>query len=395
MDPPLRVMQIITRLVRGGAARVVLDLVRGLDPNRFTTILVAGPESGNEGSLWLEAKSLPIGLACVPALGREVSPLQDLRAYRALRALIRRHRPDVVHAHTSKAGLLGCMAARHERVRGVFLAPHGHILGAEAQIPGVPAQGLRRRLLRWAARRSARYADRVIAPNEVERAEGIALGLWSRDRSVAVPNGVDTERFRPRAKEQACGALGWCARTTRVGVVARLAREKGVDLAVRALAGLAGVEMVIAGDGPERGSLRYLAESLGLAARIRWLGAVNDPAPLYSTLDALLVPSRSEAHGLAAAEGLACGLGVVASDVGGLRALVRNGITGLQVCPGHVDGFRTALLRLLADGALARRLGAAGREHVAAHYSRARMLESLTALYSGAGGAERDGERDR
>ncbi|MFQ5655738.1 MAG: glycosyltransferase, partial [Planctomycetota bacterium] len=236
--PRIKVLHVITRLVRGGAQRVLIDLLRGLDRERFEVSLVAGEQTGREGSLWPEARGLGIETAALPALVREIAPLRDLRALRRLGRLLRERRPDIVHAHTSKAGLIGCAAARKAGVPGVVLAPHGHILGEDARIPGVPRRGLRRRVLALMARRSGRYADVVIAPNDSEREASIRLGLSTEEQAVTVPNGVDAERFRPGDRQGARALLGLSSADTVVGAVARLTVEKGIDLAVEAVAEL-------------------------------------------------------------------------------------------------------------------------------------------------------------
>lgn len=383
---PREVWQGITRLVRGGAQRIVLDLVRGLDRARFRPVLLAGTETGAEGSLWGEAEALGVEIIRVPTLVRAVAPWRDLRALSAVGRLIRERRPAIVHAHTSKAGFILCRAARRAGVPAVVLSPHGHILGASAQIPGVPSAGWRRRILGHLARRSADDADIVLCPNDAERDEGIALGMWREDRSVVVPNGVDTERFRPADRAAARRALG-IATDGRVGggrvvgTVARLTREKGIDLAVEAVAALPGVRLVIVGDGPERAALEERARTLGVADRVDLLGLRDDLPAIYPAFDALLVPSRTEAHGLVAAEALACAVPVVAARVGGLRSIVEEGTCGLFVPPDDPRAAADALRRILEDPPWAERLGRQGRARIIERWSLAAMLRGTEDLY--------------
>ena len=262
--PPLKVMQIITRMVRGGAQSVVLDLLRGLAFGGFEVTLVCGEETGLEGSLWPEAEMLPIRTVRVPALVRDVAPLRDVRALRALRRIIAAHQPDLVHSHTSKAGVLGAMAARQVGVPAVVFSPHGHILQSGAQIPGIPATGLKRRILAALTRVGSRHADVVVAPNEPERQEGIDHRVWSASQSMTIANGVDEKRFAPWDRSRARAELGWDCNASVWGVVARLTPEKGTDVAIRALPALPETRLVVAGDGPERHALRALAVQLGV-----------------------------------------------------------------------------------------------------------------------------------
>jgi glycosyltransferase involved in cell wall biosynthesis len=377
----LCVMHVITRLVRGGAQNVVLALLRGLRGKELDLILVAGAQTGAEGSLWDEADGLGITTVRLPSLVRRIAPFRDYRALNDLRRIIRAYRPHIVHAHTSKAGFLGCLAARRERVPAVVLAPHGHILGEGAQIPGIPAWGLRRALLAAACRRNARYADAVVAPNEAERRDGIRLGLWAAERATTVPNGVDTDCFRPRDQRAAREKIGVPIGVPIVGTVARLTREKGIDFALETLRMLPRVLLVIVGDGPERESLETLAASLGVEDRTRFLSVRNDIEEILPAFDVCLVPSRTESHGMTAAEALACEVPVVASDVGGLRSLVLHRRTGLRVRPGETTGYARALAFLLGDQPLRKRMGRAGRAHIVASYSSGAMVDETLRLY--------------
>jgi len=374
-------MHVVTRMVRGGAQRIVLALLRGLKREGLDLTLVAGAQTGAEGSLWKEVDELEIAAVCLPSLVRRIAPLRDYRALRDLRRTINAYRPHVLHAHTSKAGFLGCMAARRERVPAVVLAPHGHVFKEGAEIPGVPARGLGRRLLLAACRRNVKYADVVVAPNESERLEGIRYGLWEASEAVTVPNGVDTGRFRPRDGSEARRRLRLSAEARVVGTVARLTREKGIDYAVESLRRLPGVFLVVVGDGPERESLETMAASLGVDGRTIFLGEREDVEEILPAFDVCLVPSRTESHGMTAAEALACGVPVVASDVGGLRSLVVDGRTGLLVKRGDTAGYGAAVARLLGDPSLAAHLARAGRAHIEENFSYDAMVSGTLNLY--------------
>lgn len=378
---PIKVMQIITRMVRGGAQLVVLDLLKSLDRDRFQVMLVSGAETGDEGSLWPQIQQLGIPTVKVKELVRPVAPWQDWRALRKIRRLIAHCRPDIVHAHTSKAGYIGCQAAAKESVSGIVLSPHGHILGPASQIPGVPARGLKRHVLAHLARQSARRAHAVVAPNEVERLDGIQRQMWTPEQCVTVPNGIDTARFQPAAREATRRMLEWPLDTSIIGVVARLTREKGVDVAIASLPRLPGVELSIVGDGPERSQLERQAQALGVADRVTFHGVQSDIERLLPAFDVLLIPSRTEAHGMVAAEGLACSVPVVASAVGGLQSLVEDEKTGLLVPPDDPRELASAVRQLLLDNALARSLACQGREHIVDHFSQQQMIHKTEQMY--------------
>lgn len=384
MPSKIRVLHVITRLICGGAPRIALDLAASVDPDEFEVVLATGTESGNEGSLWEEARSLGVNVVPVRHLVRDVSPGRDYLAYRTLRRLIAEYQPQIVHAHTSKAGFIGCVAAARERVDGVVFSPHGHILGAGAKIPGVPARGIRRRVLARLAQYGASCADVVIAPNDHERQDGVDLGMWGLRQSVTVPNGTDTSRFVPADRHVARRALGDSIPSDArcIGVVARLTAEKGVDLAITALAHMpADRQLVIVGDGPERATLAALAQRQGVAARVSFLGIVNEVERVLPAFDVVVIPSRTEAHGMIAAEAMSCGIPVVAAAVGGLRGLVIPNETGLLVPAEDPVALAGALHELLQDPTRGTRLGTAGRLFIQRNFSRDVMVQATERIY--------------
>lgn len=372
-------LQVITRMVRGGAQRILLDLVRRLPRDQFEITIAAGCETGSEGSLWDEAESLGVRLVRLTHLVRDVAPRRDAMALMEMRKLIARLRPQVVHTHTSKAGLVGNLAARLERVPRVIFSPHGHIAGAA--IPGVPNRGLKRRLLLAGARYSSHASHLVVAPNEVERAEGVALRMWRADACVAINNGIDTTRFQPGNRDEARARMGLAQDQHVIGVVARLTREKGVDIALSALPHLPDSKLVILGDGPERASLETLAQALGVAARVTFVGFEADVAQALPAFDAVVVPSRYEAHGLVAAEALACGVPVAAARVGGLSAIIRDGVSGALFEAENLQDCARAVRVLMDTSQPDWRV--VGPAWVKKHFSLEMMAERTAAVYLG------------
>ncbi len=378
---PIEVFHGITRLVRGGAQIVVLDLLRGLDRTRYRPVLIVGPETGDEGSLWSEAEELDIEIIRVPTLVRSVSPLNDLRALFAITRLLRHRNPGLVHAHTSKAGFLLCRAARWANTPAIVFSPHGHIARDGAEIPGVPSRGVKKRLLTALARRSIRDADVVICPNDAEREDGIAHGMWTEDVTAVVPNGIDTDQFVPGDSSAARSRWGLPQGVPIIGVVARLTREKGVDIAIEALQQIPEAHLVIVGDGPERVALERQLKVGQQQNRATFLGLHSEVHSIYPALDVLIVPSRTEAHGLVAAEALSCEIPVVASDLGGLRNIVEPGKTGKLVPAGDGEQFAQSVRHVLNEPGLARRLGRAGRQSVIEKWSLDRMIRGTEELY--------------
>lgn len=377
------VLHIITRLVAGGAARVVLDQSRLLHGVGWNVHLAAGPQTGSEGSFWPEAEAMAargqIVLHPLPDMVRELSLVRDAIALIRTRALISRIAPTIVHAHTSKAGLIGTLAARRIGGPGVVLTPHGHIFNREAQIPGIPKDGIKRWVLEKMAALSSKAAHVVTCPNQSELDEGLRVGVWTASKARVVPNGIDTAKFVPRDRLSARQLLDLPIERKIIGVAARLTPEKGVDLAISALKHLPQQWLLtVVGDGPERENLARHAEAEGVADRVRWLGKVDDMAAVYPAFDMLMVPSRSEAHGLVAAEAMACGVPVVAARVGGLQSVVAEGTTGTFAAPEDPKSLAAAATWVANQSPES---FAECRDWVESRWSHRAMLEAHVATY--------------
>lgn len=379
----VRVLRIITRLNVGGPALHVSLLTARLDPERFETLLVSGREDAAEGNM-LElgriAASLP--LVRLPTMVRAIRPLGDLRTLWSLVRIIRRFRPDVVHTHLAKAGLLGRLAARLAGVPVVVHTYHGSVLRGYFG----PRQS---RLLLWIDRWLARLSSRLIAITPSGRRELSDLGVAPADRIEVIPLGLDLESFRERRDSAAARrSLGIAPETPVIGIVGRLVPIKDVGTFLRAveLASRTVPDLValIVGDGEERAALEALA-----TPRCRFLGFREDVQALLGAMDVLALSSRNEGSPVSLIEGLAAGKPVVATAVGGVPDVVRDGETGLLVPPGDPEALAAAMVRLLTDRSLAARLGAAGAAAVFPAYDISRLVPDIEALYLRLGAGSR------
>jgi glycosyltransferase involved in cell wall biosynthesis len=358
----------VAQPVEGGVARVVTDLVRA-QVRQGARVVVACPPGGVLGPAAADCGADVLPWAARrspgPALAREV---------RGAARLIRTVRPDLLHLHSSKAGLAGRLAARG-RVPTVF-QPHAWSYDA-ASGPTASA------VVRW-ERGAARWADRVLCVSAAERESGIRHGV--RARWAVVANGVDTERFRPPARRDSVRAalpalsdLG--ADTPLVVCVGRLCRQKGQDVLLRAwpevAARLPGARLALVGDGPDhRRLMREAPEGVLLA------GAAADTVPWYQAADVVVQPSRWEGMALAPLEAMACGRPVVVTDVSGARESVPPAdADACVVPPARPAALADALLRLLADPARCAAAGARALAHARAHHDVRATAAAVTALY--------------
>lgn len=283
------------------------------------------------------------------------------------------------------AGLPIRLAARFRALRPAAVHTHhiGPLLyaGAAARLAGVPrvlhtehdAWHLNDRRRRRVARLALALARPLVIADAPHVARAMAQALGGPAPRVVL-NGIDTDRFCPGDRRAARAALGLPADDPVIGVAARLERVKGVDVAIAALAALPpGVTLAIAGTGAEAASLREQAARLGLAARVRFLGHVDDMIPFHRAIDLLCLPSRDEGLPLSLLEAQACGTPVVATDVGAVAAAVAPG--GMLVAKEDPRALAAAMATLLAAPPAAR-----PRDFVAERGSLRRAADTYLAL---------------
>jgi len=354
----IRTVQVITRLERGGAAGAVVALCEKLDRDRFDLTLICGPSRNPVARPDELARRLGIPVLACPHLKRPVRPLADLRALLWLRRTLRSLRPDVVHAHTSKAGALGRLAAG--RVPVIY-SPHGHLFYGYHGKLGTALVVLAERAL-------APRADRIAVLTETSRAEHLGRRIGRFDQFVTVPSGVDLERFGPdeEARSRVRAEFGFGAGIPVVGWAGRFTHVKGPDVfveaAARIAAGLPEAGFVLAGDGELRAETERRAEELGLANRCRFPGHRDDVAGLLNACDVFVLTSRNEGQGLAVVEAMACGTPVVATDVAGVGEVLLDGRAGVLARPGDPRAVADAVTRLLRDEPRRRELERLGLE---------------------------------
>jgi glycosyltransferase involved in cell wall biosynthesis len=336
-----RVLLLITLAEVGGAQSYVAALLPAL-AERYDVVLAAY----GEGPLREAASRAGARYVPLRNVRRPINPVRDLAGLLELVSLFRRERPQILHASSSKAGVLGRLAAVTTGVPIRFFTVHGWAFSAYS--------GLASRLYQVSDRLMAPLTTVTICVSQTELADGLEAGTCRAERSVVIHNAVDVTAA-PRSPHDRA--------TPRLIAVGRLKAPKDFVTLVRALAALRGrtYEALIVGDGPDRGAVEAEIERLGLEGRVQLAGERSDVPELLAASDVFVLSSRSEGLPVSVLEAMAAQLPVVASRVGGLGELVVDGETGLLVPPGDETALAEALGRLVDDRELRRRLGAAGR----------------------------------
>lgn len=382
----MRIVQVVTRLNVGGIASYVLELSAEFVRSGHDVWLISGiPEPTEGNSLDFHQKGLRgVRHISIPRMRRSVNPVDDALALRDLHRLLRRIRPDVVHTHMSKAGLLGRVAALAARVPVRVHSLHGTVFQGHFS----PAAS---RLFALAERGLARASSRILVDAGTVRRELLDWRIVRDDRITVVPLGFDLEPFLGAGPEEAKPVLDRIEAKPGgpiVGAVARLVPVKGIDVLLRAARlvadGRPDVMFVIAGDGELRHDLEVQIERSGLGGCVTLLGFWPDLREVYAAADVVALSSWSEGTPVALIEAAAAGRPVVATRVGGVPDVVVDGETGLLVDAGDSAQLAAAILRLVSDTASASGLGEAGRKRACDLYSieasAAATLEAYAAM---------------
>lgn len=353
----LKVVRIVTRLNVGGPTRHVALLARELPARGIDTVLAAGVSDPGEGD-----RLLADGLSVhdVPSLARGVHPLRDLATLVALRRLLRKERPDVVHTHQGKAGWIGRLAARLEGVPVVVHTFHGFTFTGHFG-------GFGARLVVAAERIAAGWATDLVCQDDAQAKELVArFGARVASKVRLVRPASDVGDAVPRAPMD----------PPRVVFAARLVPVKDPFLALDVLRSVPGVVMDVLGDGPLRASLEArVAAVADLQGRVVFHGNVVPPFDIVSRASAVLLTSHSEGTPLVALEAQMLGVPVVAPDVGGVRGVVLPG--GGRVVAREVN----ALAQALAEVVKAPRLDPSVVAEARRLFGRARLADDVATLY--------------
>jgi glycosyltransferase involved in cell wall biosynthesis/O-antigen ligase len=372
-----RLLLLITQSEFGGAQKYVYYLATSLPKDRYEVSVACG----TGGLLIPKLQEAGIEVSSIPSLVREFNPIRDFLAFLDLLWLIHCKRPHIVHTNSTKAGLLGRLAASLADVPIIVFTAHGFVLNEPMGILG-------RSLFTVIERVGGMLSGNIIAVSEADRCTAIQHGVISPDRIVTIHNGLDIESLsspNPSAIAQKRVELGLFDSHQVIGVVANFYATKGLPYFLQAAAhvreAFPEARFTLVGDGERRCDLEALASELNLDSSVLFLGQRNDVPELLPLFDVFVLPSVKEGLPFALLEAMAAARPIVATTVGGVPEMITDGETGLLVPPQDPDALAKAIIALLTDRDKAQRMGLAARERVLAHFTLERMLEETEQLY--------------
>jgi glycosyltransferase involved in cell wall biosynthesis len=387
----MRVIHIITRLVVGGAQENTIATVLGLrrrsaggapaSPDPIEVRLISGPTTGPEGSLEPELQMIPGLLTLIPELVRPVHPVKDYLALRRLETILRAQRPDIVHTHSGKAGILGRLAARRAGVPVIIHTIHGPSFG---NFQGAAANCVFRAAERYAARATRHF---IVVAGAMED-QYLAAGIGRPEQYTKIFSGFALDPFLAAKNDlELRRHLGIAPGDFVVGKIARLFKLKGHDdllaVAPELVRQNPKFKFLLVGDGEWRARFEGLAKTLKLEKHFIFTGLVP-PAEVprhVGLMDALVHLSLREGLPRALPQALAAGKPVVACDCDGAREVCRDGETGFLVPPGDLAALKDRLLQLAGDASLREKLGRSGAAFVREHFAVEKMVDAIYAVY--------------
>lgn len=338
----VKIVRVIARMNVGGPARQIMELAKGLAPRGFDTIVATGDPAGWEGDLREAARNNNIEIVNIPGLGARVAPFADARALSAIIPLLRKVRPDIVHTHTAKAGVLGRLAARFVKNARRVHTFHGTVF----------EHYFSRGVSSWIARAErmlARSTDRIVAVSHSVADEIENIGVDPSKIRVIEPV-IDLAPYFEQKRGGAFRAeLNIPDGAPLIGWVGRLVDIKDPATFVQA-ASIVSVDrpdarFVMIGAGPRLDDMRALAQQLGLGERIAFPGLRGDMANIYRDMEIVVNTSRKEGMPVSLLEAMAAGVPAIATAVGGTPELIAEERSGMLVPPGDARALARAIGR--------------------------------------------------
>lgn len=378
----IRILHIITRLNVGGPSLHVTYLTVGFNEGPFESKLVAGITQDHEGDMSFVPENHGVQLIQLSNLYNGSGPFGDLKSFWHLYWIFKRERPDIADLHLLKARFFGGLAAKLAGVPIVIETFHGNLFneyyGKLKTLFILAAE----RLLGWL------IVDKVIAISESQKEELIRYRVCPETKIHVIPLGLDLSRFVQCSKfnGELRKELRFPEKTMLLGTVGRLVPIKGLSYllqAIRRVAEITDIDfcLLVIGDGLLRKELESKVLALAIENKVRFLGWRFDLEKIYADLDVVVLSSLNEGTSVSVIEAMAAGKAVVATKVGGVPDVVEDGATGLLVPPKDPSALADALLQLLENVDLRRRLGAQARASVYPRYDVSRLIQDMKKFY--------------
>ncbi|TSA45461.1 glycosyltransferase family 1 protein [bacterium] len=370
----MKICFVITQGEMGGAQRYVFDLATGLAAQGEEILVLVGAEK-TELKSRLKRAGIPCGL--VKNLVRSINPIRDIAAVFELTSKLREYHPDIVHLSSSKAGVIGSVAARLAKIPNVVFTAHGFAFLE-------PNSRFVNRLYFWAEKIASNYRKAIITVSEFDRQAAIAARLCPPEKLITIHNGVDWDKIEYLPQNRARAALQLEPDKFIIGTVANFYRTKGLPYLISAARELVTdypeTQFFIVGDGTERSKLLSQIKSSGLENSVLLVNPQENVRQFLKAFDLFVLPSVKEGFPYVILEAMAAGLPIVATKTGGIPEAIRNGQDGLLVEPKNPAALASAISKLIKNPSDAKKLGQMAEER-AKNFTYDAMLAATCDVY--------------
>jgi len=368
-----KVLFVITKSNFGGAQRYVFDLATNLPRDTYHAVVASGPDaSGTTGRLSYLLNEKQIPTLEIPALTRDINPLDDLRAFFALTGLLLEEKPDIVHLNSSKAAGLGALAARIAGIKRIVFTIHG-----------LPENEDRSLIARWLIA-GATWLTAALSHSVITISEEAFMTVRKRPflfkKTILIHNGIAAINFlaASEARRELRAIDPSIPDGFLLGAIGELHRNKGYDRALEAIS-TSNVHFAIIGDGEENEKLRALAQKLHIEDRVHFLGFIPDAAKYLRAFDAFLLSSYKEGLPYVLLEAGLAEVPIIASDIPGVREIVLSDVTGIRA---HDATTFSAAIEHMKDATYSQPLRDEMAKRIRAHFSIHSMLEKTQQCYA-------------
>lgn len=377
---PIKVLHLITRLIVGGAQENTIYTAQLLDPRRFEVEVLCGPQTGSEGSLIEEALQKGVKLSILPELVRELNPLKDLIAFIKLSLILRKKRFAIIHTHSSKAGILGRLAARLAGIPVIFHTVHGWSF--HDHMPK-----WRKRLFILLEKFSAKFTQRLIVVTRKDIQKGLRYGIGKPEQYLLIRSAIPLDEFLyPKFdQKQLRKELGIPINAPVIGTVGRLSPQKNplewIKIAARIVSLQPDCCFLLVGDGPLRGEVESQIEKFCLKNQFILTGLRRDVPHLLSVLDVFLLTSLWEGLPRVIPQAMCREVPIVAYASDGVAEVIEHEQTGFLCQPGEIDLAAQYCLQLLKSRDLRKAIVRKAKQVATEQFDLRTMIEQLETLY--------------
>lgn len=355
---------------KGGTLEYLKSLLPLFDKDKYDIVVICHDD------IFCELQKLGFNVVCIK-MKRAISPINDIKALLEISKYLKTHKVDLVHAHSSKAGFLGRLAAKWNKIPCIY-NPHGWSFNIRTNI-------IKKNIYKLLERIASNWADKIVAISESEYQSALKEKICSPKKLILIENGIDLKKYNPETSYSFKKELGINEECKIVGMSARLTRQKDpitfIDIAKRVTEEYQACKFILVGDGELREQVENRIKQYNLEDKTVLTGWTNCPEKYINIFDIGVLTSLWEGFGLSLAEYMACGKPIVASGVDGIPFVVRDRVDGFLCNPANISEFSNCILNLLKDDALYSQIAEAAAKRAKEKYDIIRVAKQHEKLY--------------